>query len=340
MGLLQRKIVFRQPTGELTEPRLDEVRTWLRNGGYSIPSSEPGVQSMFNDSVRLEYRWAYGQKDFVSDLEGLKRHDTHRKWLTEARQNYQMEGNLLPLSFHEENPFAHYKFFDENMIWRFTSRPSEESVYIAESTSYEEIIRVIAAHSGGNDKSNPNVKTLSFARNLGAIIGTAASSGEDKHVTNIVDKAEYLFGIDIRTLKFRDITAHPAAGRMISLFETEYVLVRTPGLPPLSLDALATVKYRNPFKGRAWSLAEEVNKGRQIPSRPLIEEKMGTVAPQQIRTEDMDPQLRDAIIDYSKKVTQSANLRFGSVIDKEPILSPSLQQVVKTISGYSGELPR
>ncbi|HVI72256.1 MAG TPA: hypothetical protein VM656_12320 [Pyrinomonadaceae bacterium] len=146
--------------------------------------------------------------------------------------------------------FEHFNFFDQHMIWRFTSLPHTECLYIARDASHEEIAEVVARHSGGNDKRNPKVKTLSFGRNLGALIGVAASTGGDKHVLNIADKAEYLYGIDIRTLAAKGISAHPATSRFISLFETEYVLLCTPG-DTHTLDSIATVRYRNPFKDQA-----------------------------------------------------------------------------------------
>ena len=103
------------------------------------------------------------------------------------------------------------------LYWRFTTTPSQEFVRISADTDAEQVLRVVAAHSGGNDKSNTAVKTLSFARNIGALIGTALSTGGDKHVLNIMDKAAYLYGIEISSLAGKGITAHPAvAGRSAS----------------------------------------------------------------------------------------------------------------------------
>lgn len=210
-------------------------------------------------------------KDPSITLTEFARDVYHRVWLENERHT--LEGaqaqarekkpptTLAPLLFHEEvfsgelaEVFKHFNAFDPNMLWRFTSTPSQESVEIKAGTSYPEILEVIAAHSGGNDKSNEQVRTLSFARNLGAIIGVALSKGGDKQVLNIVDKASYLYGIDMASLRGKGITAHPALGRGISLFETEYVLVSTPGNPARTLNELATVKLNNPFFGQVRTL--------------------------------------------------------------------------------------
>lgn len=154
--------------------------------------------------------------------------------------------------------FAHYRAFDRyfggaQLVWRFTSNPSSEIVRVADvvqttpdPTGILTILRVIAAHSGGNDKSAPDVQTLSFARNPAALIGTACSSGGDPHVQDIVEKAAYLVGIDVSTLADRGVSAHPALGRAISMFETEYVLVSTPGTQN-TLKDLASVISPNPL---------------------------------------------------------------------------------------------
>lgn len=147
----------------------------------------------------------------------------------------------------------HYSQFDihhsAEMIWRFTSKPTTEFICIRDKIPIDTIIKVIGKHSGGNDKSNADVMTSSFCRNIGALLGTAASSGGDKNVLKIINQAEYLCGIDIKSLADRGISAHPALHRHISLFETEYVLVSTPGNAAISIGELATVMYPNPFKG-------------------------------------------------------------------------------------------
>jgi hypothetical protein len=126
-------------------------------------------------------------------------------------------------------------------ITKAVQRPADDP------TGIVTILTVIAAHSGGNDKSAPDVKTLSFARNPAALIGTACSSGGDPHVQDIVEQAAYLVGIDVSTLATHGVSAHPALGRAISMFETEYVLVSTPGTENTLMD-LATFICPNPMK--------------------------------------------------------------------------------------------
>ncbi|HEY1698538.1 MAG TPA: hypothetical protein VGG75_02310 [Trebonia sp.] len=189
----------------------------------------------------------------------------HEVWLNETVDNLakienpilrrELEGQWwLPENFRKwSTQFApHYNDFDrplgQQLIWRFTSRPVTESIEVKSGTSIQEIIEVIGKHSGGNDKSNMNVRTSSFARNLGAFIGTACSGGGDKGVLTIVVRAEYLCGISIGTLANYGISGHPALARPISAFETEYVLVPTPGNDSVPISALATVVYENPFK--------------------------------------------------------------------------------------------
>lgn len=216
-------------------------------------------------------------------------------------------------------PFlAHYNFFDKKMLWRFTSLPSTEQLYIKDGTSWETVVKVVAAHSGGNDKSNPDVKTLSFGRNPGAFMGVAASSGGDKHVLNIIDKAEYLYGIDIDSLAGKGITAHAAMGRMISLFESEYVLVSTPGFPAQNLEQLATHKYANPFKGHA--IQEMLTPEEQKGSMQKVVKEMGYLKPEVIKdAKTFDPETSEKIFGYAKQVKGYASFQSGVVQDKEPL---------------------
>ncbi|MFI7666182.1 hypothetical protein [Nocardia sp. NPDC049526] len=118
---------------------------------------------------------------------------------------------------------------DHQYIWRFSSLPSTELVSIQPATAIATIIELIGEHSGGNKKNDPRVRTSSFCRNIGALIGVAASSGGDKKVLNIVNRTPYLCRIDISSLSGRGVSAVPALSRAISLFETEYVLVPTLG---------------------------------------------------------------------------------------------------------------
>jgi hypothetical protein len=149
-----------------------------------------------------------------------------------------------------------YNWFatDPMILWRFTSNPGTEVIQITADQTLPQIIEVIAAHSGGADKTNPDVRTSSLCRNIGALLGTAASAGGDKKVLNIINKAEYLIGIDASSLAARGVSAHPALSRLISAVETEYVLVPTPGLPALSISDLSAIRVRNPFQNRiSWT---------------------------------------------------------------------------------------
>lgn len=229
---------------------------------------------------------------------------------------------------------SHYNFFDKNMLWRFTSLPSTEQVYVTHGTSHDEVVRVVAAHSGGNDKSNPNVKTLSFGRNPAALLGIAASVGGDKHVLNIIDKAEYLYGIDINSLTGKGITAHAARGRMISLFESEYVLVSTPGFPAQSLEQLATAKYENPFKGMA--IGAMLTEDEQNWSLKQIVKEMGTLQPEVVKdAKKFDLNLAQRILSYAAKVKWAASTLSGPVQDKES-LNPNI--AVSALTEFTGRL--
>jgi hypothetical protein len=312
----------------------------MNSGGFSIPDWE--IRAMVKADPIYVYDGANGQQHLATDI--VQRRDPallqeeHKQWLSKSCNAFDAKRcGLSPLLPHDWNGLpSHYNLSGDQMLWRFTSTPSTEFVQITEDTTYEEIVRVIAAHSGGNDKSNPNVKTLSFARNLGALIGVAASPGGDKHVTNIVDKAEYLFGIDINSLASKNITAHPAGGRAISLFETEYVLVRKPGLPPISLDALATVKYRNPFKGRGWIIAGNEAQS----SRGAIEAEMGTVKADQIRVMEMDPSRVKEIKKTSKKAAGLA-LGHAKTIRDTTLLDPTgdlIPGVVRVTADFGNKL--
>ena len=312
----------------------------MNSGGFSIPDWE--IRAMVKADAIYVYNWAYGQQHLAADI--VKRRDPtllqkeHVQWLTKSSEAFDAKQcGLSPLLPHDyEGLPSHYNLTSDQMLWRFTSTPSTEFVQITEGTTYEEIVRVIAAHSGGNDKSNPNVKTLSFGRNLGALIGVAASPGGDKHVTNIVDKAEYLFGIDIGSLASKNITAHPAGGRAISLFETEYVLVRKPGLPPISLDALATVKYRNPFKGRGWQIAGQ----KAQRSRGAIEAEMGTILAEKIRVRKMNSFRTKEIEETSRKAAKLAVKHQGTIKDTTSLdpFGDLIPGVIRDTAAFGNEL--
>ena len=227
------------------------------------------------------------------------------------------------------------------MIWRFTSQPSAENVYTArvdgkgKKIDYREILRVIAVHSGGNDKSNPYVKTLSFGKNPASLMGTAASIGGDKHVLNIIDKADFLYGIDINTLADKGITPHPAFARNISLFESEYVLINTPGFPPINLTQLAAKKFNNPFKGNAMELMSINRKGTDIKQ---IESEMKPVTPEVVADSVQMPlEFAKKIIAFALKTKAAASPLSGAVQDKEP-LDPHV--AVNAMTMYISNLKR
>ncbi len=269
----------------------------------------------------------------------------HKTWLDTETDSYDKDKSikpkLIPLILHEamsEGPsFEHYNKFDKNMIWRFSSRPSTEMIYIKEGTPYREILDVISRHSGGNDKTNRDVNTLSFGRNIGALMGTAASEGGDKHVINIIDKAEYLIGIDIGSLEARGISAHPAMARAISLFETEYVLVSTPGDDPVSLLDLATVRYKNPFSGEAIKLADVEDKA----TMGRVIKEMGTIDAEDIDMAfKMDPEEKIKIIEYMKKVKKAADEFAPAIRERELSYSGDEEELVKRMMKYNEKINR
>ena len=330
-------------------------------------------------------------KDPSITLTEFARDVYHRVWLDNER--WSLEGaqarekqpptTLAPLKHHEEvfsgelaSVFRHFNAFDPNMLWRFTSTPSSESVEIKAGTSYPEILRVIAAHSGGNDKSNERVRTLSFSRNLGAIIGVALSQGGDKQVLNIVDKASYLYGIDMASLQGKGITAHPALGRGISLFETEYVLVSTPGNPARTLNELATVKLNNPFLGQVRSLLlppKPVTKPSEPSTRgsmrgslrsPMMEkpdpglstwqgflaaeqkmekskQEKGLVPEKVAEAQDAPKNFATKMAAYAKSTATAASQFWTTVQDKEPMGGPrEVEQTFGVIKKFNAQLPK
>ncbi len=237
--------------------------------------------------------------------------------------------NLLPLQSHdealEEKKLRHFAEFDQlfnaNMLWRFTSTPSSEFVKIDAGVGMTEILQVIANHSGGNDKSNTRVITLSFGRNIAALLGIALSPGGDKQVVGIISRTPYLYGIDIASLKGKGITAHPARSRAISLFETEYVLVPVPGAAPVGLNELATVKYTNPFKGMGRKLVEETGTPTTVAFYDAAQEKLNKkkITPEVIKDPlEMPTKTVDALLSYAKLVAKAAQPFAGNVMIKDP----------------------
>jgi hypothetical protein len=264
-----------------------------------------------------------------------RRDQRHRDWLDAARAEFEdaLRQRLPPgvtdirgrtLREHEElaeDPMAeHYAQLDdskltgEDMIWRFTSQPQSEVIVVAEGTPFKDIYDLVGAHSGGNKKNDPRVRTLSFGRNLGALIGVAYSTGGDANVAGIAVRAEYLYGISLASLQGKGITAHPAEARMISVFETEYVLVATPGDPPRKLDDLATVRYANPFKGI------DPAKGKA----PLLAGKKLNPATKQKAPEqpgkplDTPPRgFSSAVWEYARKAQAAATQQYHAVRDMD-----------------------
>jgi hypothetical protein len=191
-----------------------------------------------------------------------QREARHLRWLRQSRAEFEAQYGAIPdkrgLTLREhrdtmgETNARHYRALDEQfrgqeILWRFTSKPGQEEVYLGPTVDFAQVVTGVNKHTGGNRKDDPNVRTLSFGRNLGALIGIAYSPGGDVNVAAIVVRAPYLYGVPIASLAAHGITAHPAEGRLIGIFETEYVLLGTPGDPARKLEDLATIKLSNPF---------------------------------------------------------------------------------------------
>jgi hypothetical protein len=259
----------------------------------------------------------------------------HLKWLlkqpklTPAFQGQWCSSDQWDTIIREQDLVHYHSPLDHGrrvILWRFTSHPATETIQITAGKSLPDIISVIAAHSGGADKSNPDVKTSSLCRNPGALLGTAASTGGDKKVLNIINKAEYLYGIDVTSLAAHGVSAHPALARVISVIETEYVLVRTPGLPPLSIDQLATYKWPNPFKGRIPPDGKVANSGGVV--LPIGEQQKGTyqamydeapqAASQAVTNGAMDPGIAGRLLQFAVAASNAAGEQTQVIQMKEP----------------------
>ena len=308
-----------------------DFKNYIVGTETKIPLSEIGIH--ISREIDCHHLISGGK---IAKLNLSSSESSHLKWLLDELEKYEKQSKdkitLLPLLSHDmalnDEMFKHFNHFDDNMIWRFSSTPTAENVFVAAGTPYSEVLRVIAAHSGGNDKSNPNVKTLSFGRNIGALMGTALSEGGDKHVTNIIDKAEYLVGIDITSLPILGISAHPARARAISLFETEYVLVNSPGNPPRSLVDLATKIYRNPFKNGQEEMLKETKK--KVESFKSIETEMGKLKAELIYVKDDFPQERmDKISLYAKAVAEVASEFSSTVRSKDQIHPDEINSIYR-----------
>jgi hypothetical protein len=195
------------------------------------------------------------------------RDERHMQWLNEARMRFEtqlagaapnadLRGRTIrtDAEMRRQKDAQHYRELDAkiglpDMLWRFTSNPQSEVIKIDKDVGFGEVVSIVGAHTGGNKKDDGRVRTLSFGRNLAALIGVAYSKGGDPNVAEIAVRAEYLFGVPMASLAGQGITAHPAESRLIGIFETEYILLATPGDPPRKLDDIAPIKLRNPFKG-------------------------------------------------------------------------------------------
>lgn len=178
--------------------------------------------------------------------------------------------------------FRHYRRLDElfgkPMLWRFTSCPQQERIHItATGNNLAHVMTVIGQHAAKHEKADVDVKLQSCARNLGTFIGTSMSSGGDKLVRYVINNAMYLYGFEIDRLAAMGVCAQPALAKPICFVETEYVLVPLPQQPPISMDALATVKYLNPFRHKLppklaseipWVEAEVRRRNRNRPIQP------------------------------------------------------------------------
>jgi hypothetical protein len=154
----------------------------------------------------------------------------------------------------------HYQGLDalfggEELVWRFTSRPSQEQMFVVEFAENKELLahltRVMARHAGQNVKDDKHVRLQSYCRNLGAFIGTAMSSGGDPYVRFIINNAQYLCAFRISDLARHEVSAQPALAKRICFAETEYVLVpmARKQQTPVFLNTLVTHVYKNPFLG-------------------------------------------------------------------------------------------
>jgi hypothetical protein len=164
--------------GDPTPATSEQVANWLRQDSVSIPMYD--IEYMAGDDDQHTFNWAYGQPEFVNHWRAMQqtRASKHAQWLTEEQNKLLQKikrGERVahgPFLAHEQTlpgpdgkpqgpgkVFEHYNLTDTNMLWRFTSKPSEY-IWIAPHVAYEDIIGVTARHSGGNDKSNQDVKDV------------------------------------------------------------------------------------------------------------------------------------------------------------------------------------
>ncbi|MEV0758654.1 hypothetical protein [Nocardia sp. NPDC050435] len=245
---------------------------------------------------------------------------------------------------------------DHPYIWRFTSLPSTELVSITAGTGFGTIIQLIGEHSGGNMKTDPRVRTSSFCRNIGALLGVAASAGGDKKVLNIINRTPYLCRIDLTTLPAKGITAAPALYRAISLFETEYVLVPTPaqtyyladtGNVPGGAGCLNAALFHNPFYGcidpggtfRPFLVGDDlsISLDSDLFIKPAGDfaraaQELPPVTPEAgvQNVSDLDPGDVVRIVCYAQAISEAASEVAALVLNKDPmLLSKTMEHVAK-----------
>jgi hypothetical protein len=189
----------------------------------------------------------------------------HRAWLDEMAIAARSLDQKLALHWQEHEKFrknasfAYYNAMDavvgEPMLWRFTSIPTQEHMFLIDFTTDRKVlllkvIHAIDRHTTEYIKNDPLIQLQSFVRNLASFAGTELSRHGDPRVKHIIHTATYLCGIRLSDLGRRGVSAHPALGRLICLPETEYVLVPTPKKikDPVTVWDLSTVVYRNPFR--------------------------------------------------------------------------------------------
>jgi hypothetical protein len=102
-------------------------------------------------------------------------------------------------------------------------------------------------------------------------------------------------------------------------------------MPPISLEAVATVKYRNPFKGRGWDIANHLNPG-GMRHRNIIEPTMPPVAPDVIDARDADLQLIRFNPGFAAKFATYANSMGAAIMDKELMDEDQLKRISNSIA--------
>ncbi|MEV2220284.1 hypothetical protein AB0E01_10445 [Nocardia vinacea] len=297
----------------------------------------------------------------------------HKEWLQKIRLQVDKPPLAHQWSPHKqwsisaaEKKFHHFTALDfetdHQYIWRFSSLPSSELVSIQAGTAIATIIELIGEHSGGNKKDDPRVRTSSFCRNIGALIGVAASTGGDKKVLNIVNRTPYLCRIDISTLSGKGVSAVPALSRAISLFETEYVLVPTPGKTHFLANTgqnviggagcLDAAIFSNPFFGcigdsgtfTGCVINQNVTIGakEELPvTTPAAFTSAGAelrpVTPELIGAIDMDEGDVVRILCYAAAVSEAADKHTDVIKDKDPT---SVDAIADKVAEYASAVEK